>query len=265
MRRLAAGASRPAARPASAAAVSSASHSACAVESGRSSFQRPVAAVDRPGPVHPRLAAEPEQVLRRDDHELVLDGEHVLQQRPVLVGSRRSHRRRAAAGSPCPSAATSRRACPSRGWRCTGPSRCASRRPRPGRRRSCPAGRAPRAAAITSGVMWPRSSRISGRPPKPLASRVEERHARALAPGSLRRVVLVERQLPELHEAAEVVDAQQVEQLQLALEPRQPPGDSRRPRGPASRTPACPSAGPPDGSATAPRRRRPSGRRGPDG
>ena len=59
---------------------------------------------------------------------------------------------------------------------------------------------------------------------EPLAGRVEERDSGPLAPESLRGVVLVERQLPELHEAAEVVDPQQVEQLELALEPRQPPG-----------------------------------------
>ena len=68
-----------------AAAVHCASVCACARVSGRSSFHFQFVAVHRAGAVHPRLAAEPEQVLRGDDHELVLDGEHVLQQRPVLA------------------------------------------------------------------------------------------------------------------------------------------------------------------------------------
>ncbi len=45
----------------------------------------PVVAVHRAGAIHPRLAAEPEEVLRGGDHQRVLDGEHVLQQRPVLT------------------------------------------------------------------------------------------------------------------------------------------------------------------------------------
>ena len=62
---------------------------------------------------------------------------------------------------------------------------------------------------------------------EPLAGGVEERDPRAFAPEAARRIHLVERELPELHEAAEVVDAQQVEQLELALEPGQPPGKPR--------------------------------------
>ena len=61
---------------------------------------------------------------------------------------------------------------------------------------------------------------------EPLAGGVEERYSRPFAPGATRRVLLVERELPELHEAAEVIDSQEVEQLELALEPFHPPGEA---------------------------------------
>ena len=84
---------------------------------------------------------------------------------------------------------------------------------------------------------------------------VEERHPWATPPGSPGRVLLVERKLPELHEPTEVVDPQQVAQLELALEPLEPPAEAVARHAPASRRRASPSAGPPgwlrDGAAPA--------------
>ena len=75
--------------------------------SGRSSLHFQFSPFTVPGRFMRRLAAEPEQVLRGDDDELVLDCEDVLQERPVLALAAACGRRRAAADARVPSAATS--------------------------------------------------------------------------------------------------------------------------------------------------------------
>ena len=106
---------------------------------------------------------------------------------------------------------------------------------------------------------------MNGRPPS--RSRAASKNA---IPGpspqdALRRDRARRAGAPELDEAAEVVDAEEVEELELALDPREPPGEAvgRVGRPVEDRhPPALPLR---VVAATGPRPRRPSGRTGPDG
>ena len=77
-----------------------------------------------------------------------------------------------------------------------------------------------------------------------LARGVERRAARAALPRALQRELGVRRHRPVGHEAAEVVDPRQVEELEDALEARDPPRVALAAQRAASRTAGCPTAGP---------------------
>ncbi len=192
----------------------------------------------RPRQVHARLAAEAEHVLRLHHRQPRGGGERQADQRPprlVLAHARlvdAAVDQRAPLGRQrlVPAAhrvvvvgAAVGDALPRRGS--TGCGRCPCRRgrSRTGSRPS-PAARGRRAARSTAGVITPRSSAISGSSRSSVrAACVEHRAPRPALPAPGQRVLRARRHRPVGDEAAEVVDARDVEQRERAPQPVDPP------------------------------------------
>ena len=98
-------------------------------------------------------------------------------------------------------------------------------------------------SAITSGVIRPRSSAITRQRAELGLRRLEDGGARARQPASRPRVAGALRDRPELGEAAEVVEAGEVEERERPAQALDPPAVALARDAPPSRRAGCPSAG----------------------
>ena len=196
----------------------------------------------------------PEHVLRLEHAQAGLRRERQLHELPPRLAPAHALPRARARPTPAAATRTSRAGCRCRACRCRGPGRRGSARgggrsrARRGLKPNCsttmPGRPSDSRRRVTAGVMTPRSSAITGsRPSSPSAASNGARPGpRAQRPPE--RVARAARDRPVGREAAEVVDAGEVEEVEGPPQALDPPAVAPAAQRAASRRSGCPRAGP---------------------